>query len=156
VRITVLSASATGSTVDSHLARAGTPVEVVDTDPAHEAVPTEAFENVEPSSYYPHEVPDWRLPNASLDQLVERRRFGHKAPSGIWCDIAIRHRRTEVDEQVGVALRIGREHGLSIRLASRAVEMIHEVESGVCKRTVHNIDELEHLRRSMTDVGAHR
>jgi 2-dehydropantoate 2-reductase len=115
---------------------------------AREGVRPEPFDNVEPWLYYPREIQDWDRINASLDDLVARRRADQKARSGIWRDLAVRKRRTEVDEQIGAVLRIGRAGGLPMPLTGRLVTMIHELEDGVRQRTVASVDELELLRRS--------
>jgi 2-dehydropantoate 2-reductase len=115
----------------------------------------EPFDNVEPSLYYPREDHDWDRINASLDDLVARRRVDKKARSGIWRDLAVRKRRTEVDEQIGAVLRIGRAGGLPMPLTDRLVTMIHELEDGVRQRTVASVDELELLRRSLPAAEAH-
>ena len=115
---------------------------------AREGVRPEPFDNVEPSLYYPRETQDWDDINASLDDLVARRRVDKKTHSGIWRDLAVRKRRTEVDEQIGAVLRIGRASGLPMPLTDRLVTMIHELEDGVRQRTVANVNELEALRRS--------
>jgi 2-dehydropantoate 2-reductase len=112
-----------------------------------EGVRPEPFDNVEPSVYYPREARDWGRINASLDDLVARRRVDKKTRSGIWRDLAVRKRRTEVDEQIGAVLRIGRARGLPMPLTGRVVEMIHELEDGTRQRAVANVDELEALRR---------
>jgi 2-dehydropantoate 2-reductase len=114
---------------------------------AQEGVRPEPFDNVEPSLYYPREQQDRDCINASLDDLVSRRRLDKKTRSGIWRDLAVRKRRTEVDEQIGTVLRIGRGHGLPMPLTHRLVTMIHELEDGVRQRTVANVDELELIRR---------
>jgi 2-dehydropantoate 2-reductase len=113
-----------------------------------EGVTPEPFDNVEPSLYYPREARDWAGIDASLDDLVVRRRADKKTHSGIWRDLAVRKRHTEVDEQVGAVTRIGREHGLPMPLTTRVVEMIHELEDGLRSRAVTNVDELERLRRA--------
>jgi 2-dehydropantoate 2-reductase len=115
---------------------------------AQEGVRPEPFDNVEPSLYHPRETRDWDRINASLDDLVSRRRLDKKTRSGIWRDLAVRKRRTEVDEQIGAVLRIGRGHGLPMPLTGRLVTMIHELEDGVRQRTAANVDELELVRRS--------
>ncbi len=121
---------------------------------ALEGVRPEPFDNVEPSLYYPRETQDWDRINASLDDLVARRRVDKKARSGIWRDLAVRKRRTtEVDEQIGAALRIGRAGGLPMPLTDRLVTMIHELEDGVRQRALASIDELELLRRSSGAAG---
>ena len=119
---------------------------------AREGVRPEPFDNVEPSLYYPRETRDWERINASIDDLVARRRVDKKARSGIWRDLAVRKRRTEVDEQTGAVLRIGRAGGLPMPLTDRLVTMIHELEDGTRQRTVANIDELELLRTSIASA----
>jgi 2-dehydropantoate 2-reductase len=86
--------------------------------------------------------------SASLDRLVARRRSDHKTHSGIWRDLAVRHRRTEVDHQIGIVADIGADHGLAMTLTRRVVQMVHEIEDGRRDRGLSNLDELEHLRRS--------
>jgi 2-dehydropantoate 2-reductase len=120
---------------------------------AREGVRPEPFDNVEPSLYYPRETHDWDRINASLDDLVSRRKVDQKARSGIWRDLAVRKRRTEVDEQIGAVLRIGRGHGLPMPLTDRLVTMIHELEDGARQRALASVDELELLRRSTAAAG---
>jgi 2-dehydropantoate 2-reductase len=120
-----------------------------------EGVRPEPFDNVEPSVCYPREAQDWNRINASLDDLVARRKGDKKTRSGIWRDLAVRKRRTEVDEQIGAVLEIGRGHGLPMPLTGRLVTMIHELEDGTRQRTVANIDELELVRRAGAAAGTH-
>jgi 2-dehydropantoate 2-reductase len=112
----------------------------------YEGVRPEPFDNVEPSVYYPRDTRDWDRINASLDDLVARRKGDTKTRSGIWRDLAVRKRRTEVDEQIAAAAAIGRGHGLPMTLTTRLVEMIHELEEGSRDRSVVNVDELDALR----------
>jgi 2-dehydropantoate 2-reductase len=120
---------------------------------AREGVRPEPFDNVEPSLYYPRETQDWDRINVSLDDLVARRRVDQKTRSGIWRDLAVRKRRTEVDDQIGAVLRIGRAGGLPMPLTGRLVTMIHELEDGVRQRTAANVDELELLRLSSSGAA---
>jgi 2-dehydropantoate 2-reductase len=122
---------------------------------ARAGVRPEPFDNVEPSLYCPREMWDWDRINASLDDLVARRRADPKARSGIWRDLAVRKRRTEVDEQIGAVLRIGRSRGLPMSLTERLVNMIHELEEGTRRRTTASVDELELVRRSSSAPAAH-
>jgi 2-dehydropantoate 2-reductase len=112
----------------------------------YEGVRPEPFDNVEPSLYYPRDTRDWDRINASLDDLVARRKVDKKTRSGIWRDLAVRQRRTEVDEQIGAVAAIGREHGLPMPLTSWLVEMIHELEAGTRGRSAANVGELDALR----------
>lgn len=53
-----------------------------------------------------------------------------KSHSGIYRDLAVRKRRTEVDAQVGAVVQIAAQHGISVPLLSRLVELIHDIEDG--------------------------
>jgi 2-dehydropantoate 2-reductase len=114
---------------------------------ALEHVEPVGFDDVEPALYVPRKTRDWDAINASLDRLVARRRADRKTHSGIWRDLAVRKRRTEVDHQIGAVAEIGRGHGLPMTLTTRVVSMIHEIEDGARERAVANLDELEALRR---------
>ena len=66
----------------------------------------------------------------SLDRLVEHNRRSVKTHSGIWRDLAIRKRRTEVDAQLGVVVREAEACGIRTPITVRLIELIHEIESG--------------------------
>ncbi len=53
-----------------------------------------------------------------------------KVKTGIWRDLAVRHRPTEVDCQVGVLVEKGAALGLEMPLNRRLVELIHDLEAG--------------------------
>lgn len=118
---------------------------------ALEGVVPVAFDDVEPALYVPRQSRDWAAINASLDRLVTRRRADLKTRSGIWRDLAVRHRRTEVDHQIGAAAALGTAHGLPMTLTRRLVAMIHEIEDGTRERSVSNLDELDVLRHRIGD-----
>ncbi len=56
--------------------------------------------------------------NASLDRLVAVRRRDQKTHTGVWRDLAVRKRRTEVDEHFPPIMRLGQQHGLATPVAS--------------------------------------
>jgi 2-dehydropantoate 2-reductase len=111
-----------------------------------EGVTVEAFDDVEPALYYPRERHDWGAINHSLDRLVARRRRDAKTHSGIWRDLAVRRRRTEVDHHIGLAAEIGAGHGLRMRLTRWLVAMVHDIEDGGRERNLANLDELDSHR----------
>ncbi|QTF08519.1 ketopantoate reductase family protein [Brenneria izadpanahii] len=96
---------------------------------AAEGVALEAFDGFEPSAY----APDAPMPLAlaSLDAMVEHNRRSTKTHSGIWRDLAIRQRRTEVDAQLGPILDAARRHGIAVPLTRRLIELIHACEDGL-------------------------
>jgi len=118
-----------------------------------EGVRVESFDCVEPSLYYP--VQNRRQPaiERSLDELVARRRKDQKSKSGIWRDLAVRHRKTEVDEQIGMAVAIGATHDLPMPLTRKLVSLIHDLEDGRRQMAWGNLDELEALRRATYGDG---
>jgi 2-dehydropantoate 2-reductase len=76
-------------------------------------------------------------PGASLEasreciaSLAEFTRHTAKTHSGIYRDLAVRKRRTEVDPQIGIIARLGAEAGVATPALARLVELIHDIEEG--------------------------
>jgi 2-dehydropantoate 2-reductase len=53
-----------------------------------------------------------------------------KTHSGIWRDLAVRKRKTEVDPQIGIIATLGREAGVATPALITLVSLIHEIEDG--------------------------
>ena len=85
---------------------------------------------------------DWPAVNASLDRLITVRRGDEKTHSGVWRDMAVRRRRTEVDAHFGPIIEHARRLGLEVRLLERMVQMIHDIEEGRRSFNRANLDEL--------------
>ena len=83
---------------------------------------------------------------ASLDRLVAVRRRDQKTHTGVWRDLAVRKRRTEIDEHFPPIIAIARKDGIDTPLLESLVAMIHEIEEGERPLATENLDELE--RRS--------
>ncbi|MDC1198871.1 ketopantoate reductase family protein [bacterium] len=93
-----------------------------------EGVAPRAFNGFEPADFMPGATEaDAR---ACLARLAEFNSKTAKTHSGIWRDLAVRKRRTEVDPQVGVVARIAAGHGVPTPLLNRLVELIHDIEEG--------------------------
>jgi 2-dehydropantoate 2-reductase len=67
---------------------------------------------------------------ASIAAMVRHNRASAKSHSGIWRDIAVRKRKTEIDAQIAIIARIAREAGVKTPLIERLVDLIHDVEDG--------------------------
>lgn len=80
--------------------------------------------------------------DASIERLVAVRARDEKKHSGVWRDLAVRKRRTEVDEHFVPIIERAAAHGLAVPLLARMVAMIHEVEEGVRPLVRENLDEL--------------
>lgn len=114
---------------------------------SREGVRVEAFDAIQPSLYYPREQQDWPAIHRTLDDMTRWMRGSQKTKSGIWRDLAVRRRRTEVDQQIALAVEAGAVHGLPMPLTRRVVAIIHELEDGTRHMSWRNLDELETMRR---------
>jgi 2-dehydropantoate 2-reductase len=110
-----------------------------------EGIRLEAFDGVEPYLYYPREKQDWVAINRSLDSVTSLMRKSEKQKTGVWRDLAVRKRKTEVDYHLGAAAAAGARHGLPMPLTHRVVTMIHDIEDGRRVMGWDNVDELETL-----------
>ena len=100
----------------------------------------EPFDGFDPRAYRAGAADD---AHASLDALVAHNRRSAKTHSGIWRDLAVRKRPTEVDAQLGIVVELGAESGVDAPLTARLVELIHEVERGQRAQSVETLDALE-------------
>ena len=87
--------------------------------------------------------------DASFDAMVAHNARSAKTHSGIWRDLAVRHRVTEVDAQLGPIVRFGDESGVPTPTTGELVAMIHEIETGALPLQWSNLADLE--RRASGD-----
>ncbi len=114
-----------------------------------EGVRPMGFNGFDPAAFQP-EAPD-DVARASLARMVAFNRASTKTHSGVWRDLAVRRRRTEVDAQIAPIAAIGAAHGIATPLVARLVAMIHEVEAG---RRPQSRDNLVELARAAERVAA--
>lgn len=104
------------------------------------AVSPEGFDGFDPASFLP------RSPHSaavrSLDDLVAFNRRSAKTHSGIWRDLAVRKRLTEVDAQLGIVVALGQQAGVATPLTARLVQLIHDIENGVRTQSLEMLDDL--------------
>ena len=113
-----------------------------------EAISVARAEGIEPRGFNGYDVDAFK-PGASEEAarrsvaaMVEFNRGSAKTHSGIWRDLAVRRRRTEVDVQIAPIVEIGARHGIDCRATRRLVAMIHEIEDGHRPMTDDNLLEL--------------
>jgi 2-dehydropantoate 2-reductase len=106
------------------------------------------FHGFEPDLYLPRDRRDPMRIHGATNEMLDYMRHHQKPRSGIWRDIAVKHRRTDVDHSIGLVARIGAKHGLDLPLTRRLIALVHEVEEGVRPMAFENIELLEALRRA--------
>ncbi|MGH7617467.1 MAG: ketopantoate reductase family protein, partial [Gemmatimonadaceae bacterium] len=106
-------------------------------------VAPESFDGFDPSAYLP-DAPRTAAAR-SLADLVAFNRRSAKTHSGIWRDLAVRKRRTEVDAQLGMVVWLAREAGVPAPLTARLVELIRDVEKGLREQSLETLDLLAAL-----------
>jgi 2-dehydropantoate 2-reductase len=77
---------------------------------------------------------------ASLDRLIAIRHTDEKTHSGVWRDLAIRKRPTEVDAHFVPIVEEAERRGLAVPRVRRLIELIHEIESGQRDFDPRNLD----------------
>ena len=106
----------------------------------------ESFDRFEPMKMLPGDESERAEARQVLDNMSARYRTRVKQRSGIWRDLAVRRRKTEIDYSVGMVVTLGREMGMEMRLTSRLVGMIKEIENGQREQDLKNLEELLEIR----------
>ena len=100
------------------------------------------FNGFDPAAFLAADPEGMRL---SLDTMVAHNRKTAKTHSGIWRDLAVRKRKTEVDAQIGTMIPLAASHGLSVPALTRMVELIHDIEDGKRAQSAALVDEMVSL-----------
>lgn len=108
--------------VFDHLAR-----EVMAVASARRIVPV-GFNGFDPSCFAPGASAAGA--RASIAALAEFNRHTAKTHSGIYRDLAVRKRKTEVDPQIGFIAELGREAGVPTPVITCLVSLVHDIEDG--------------------------
>jgi 2-dehydropantoate 2-reductase len=105
-----------------------------------EGVQPRGFNGYDPAAFMPGATED--AARASVEAMVAFNRPNAKTHSGVWRDLAVRKRRTEIDVQIAPIAEIGARHGIACPAITRLVDMIHEVEQGRRGLSDANLTEL--------------
>jgi 2-dehydropantoate 2-reductase len=79
---------------------------------------------------------------ASCDAMAEHYRHSAKTRSGIWRDLAVRKRKTEVGPLLGPVIAAGEQFGIATPTTQRLAAMIAEMEDGKRGFSPDNLVEL--------------
>ncbi len=80
---------------------------------------------------------------ASCDAMADHYRHSAKTRSGIWRDLAVRKRKTEVGPLLGPVIAAGEKFGVATPATQRLAAMIAEMENGKRDFTPDNLAELD-------------
>ncbi len=86
------------------------------------------FNGFDPADFMP-EAPLDRA-RETIARLAEHNRYTAKTHSGIYRDLAVRKRKTEIDPQIGIIVELAREVGVDTPVLAKLVELIHAIEDG--------------------------
>ena len=105
-----------------------------------EGVDPKPFNGFEPSAFMPDA--DDAAALQSLADLADFNSKTAKTHTGIYRDLAVRKRKTEVDPQVGTVAEIAAGHGIETPLLRRLVDLIHDIEDGRREMSENTFHEL--------------
>ncbi|TWT14536.1 ketopantoate reductase family protein [Planomicrobium sp. CPCC 101079] len=112
------------------------------------------FDDWDPSLVYPRELRDKEKLNGQLNKLAERMASNKKTKSGIWRDLAVRKRQTEVDAQLVPILEIAESQGVETPLLSALVKAIKEIETEKRQMSWANLYELKKIYESLPEKAS--
>jgi 2-dehydropantoate 2-reductase len=107
---------------------------------AAEAVSVMGFNGYDPAAFGPGGSAT--SVDASFDAMVAFNRRSAKTHTGVWRDISVHHRKTEVDAQFTPLLKLARRHGVAAPHLERLVALMREVESGTRPQAWGNLADI--------------
>lgn len=109
------------------------------------------FNGFDPMAFWPGapEARSWD----SVAELAVFNRGSAKTHSGIWRDLAVRKRKTEIDPQIGIIATLGREAGVDTPVIRTLVGLIHDVEEGRRRRSLATFEVLIDACRSTSPAA---
>ncbi len=90
----------------------------------------------------------------SFAEMVAFNRRSAKSHSGIWRDLAVRKRRTEVDAFLAPIAEIADRHGIRTPLTTRLALLIHDLEQGRREQAWATLDLLAAAHAAEADQAA--
>ena len=105
-------------------------------------VRVEPFDEFDPAWYRAALAGDTGARSRAMTAIAEHYRAHTKTKTGIWRDLAVRKRKTEVDGQLGMLARKGEALGVAMPLTRRLSELIRDLEDGRRQMDWTNLDPL--------------
>jgi 2-dehydropantoate 2-reductase len=108
----------------------------------------EPFDEFDPAWYRAALAGDAAARGRAMAAIAAHYRAHTKTKTGIWRDLAVRKRKTEVDGQLGMLARKGESLGVATPLTRRLSEIIGDLEDGRRQMDWKNFDPLVALAKS--------
>jgi 2-dehydropantoate 2-reductase len=102
----------------------------------------EPFDEFDPAWYRAALGGDASARARAMTAIATHYRAHTKTKTGIWRDLAVRKRKTEVDGQLGVLVRKGEALGVAMPLMRQLTELIRDLEDGRRPMAWENLDSL--------------
>jgi 2-dehydropantoate 2-reductase len=103
----------------------------------------EIFDGFDPTVFRPGATPNPAAIAAAWAGQNHYWTSHNNTRTGIWRDLAIHKRKTEVDRLIAPVVEMGRERGIATPGLSRLVAVIKEIESGDRALGLENLDAIE-------------
>jgi 2-dehydropantoate 2-reductase len=100
------------------------------------------FDEFDPAWYRAALAGDAAARDRAMAAIAAHYRQHTKTKTGIWRDLAVRKRKTEVDGQLGMLARKGEALGVAMPLTRRLTELIRDLEDGRRQMDWRNLDPL--------------
>jgi 2-dehydropantoate 2-reductase len=97
----------------------------------------------EPEKFAPGEGWEART-DETLMVLADAWRHSIKRHMGIWRDLKVKKRKTEVDVQVAQIIAVGREYGVPTPVNTAVLEIVHEIEGSERGMGWENLEDMSH------------
>jgi 2-dehydropantoate 2-reductase len=107
-----------------------------------EGVHLEAFDEFDPAWYRRGRGAGAEAVGRAMTAIATFYRGHTKTKTGIWRDLVVRKRKTEVGAHLGATLERAVRHGLALPLTRRLLELIEEIEDARRPMAWTNLDEL--------------
>jgi 2-dehydropantoate 2-reductase len=105
-------------------------------------VRVEPFDEFDPAWYRAAAAGDRAARERAMSAIAAHYRQHTKTKTGIWRDLAVRRRKTEVDGQLGVLARKGEGLGVAMPLTRCLMDLIRDLEDGRRSMAWSNLDPL--------------
>jgi 2-dehydropantoate 2-reductase len=101
-----------------------------------------AFDEYDPADYHAAAAGDVAARTRAMTSIATHYRAAVKTKTGIWRDLAVRKRKTEVGALLGATVAKAKGYGMAMPLTERLIAMIEELETGRRQMSWSNLDEL--------------